>query len=123
MLFSSENVLLVGAIVWFASILLSKTGYRFGVPVLLVFLLLGMMLGVDGVGISFDNYKYAQIIGMVALAIILFSGGMDTKFSDVKPVLGPGVVLSTLGVLLTTIFTGLFIFGISHVFPHAMQMT
>ena len=121
--FTPENVLLVGAIVWFASILLSKTGYRFGVPVLLVFLLLGMALGVDGVGISFDNYKYAQIIGMVALAIILFSGGMDTKFSDVKPVLGPGVVLSTLGVLLTTIFTGLFIFGISHAFPHAMQLS
>jgi cell volume regulation protein A len=59
---------------------------------------------------------------MVALAIILFSGGMDTKFSEVKPVLGPGLVLSTLGVLLTTIFTGLFIFGISHAFPHAMQI-
>ena len=122
MIFTPENVLLVGAIVWFASILLSKTGYRFGVPVLLVFLLLGMLLGVDGVGISFDNYKYAQIIGMVALAIILFSGGMDTKFSEVKPVLGPGLVLSTLGVLFTTIFTGLFIFGISHAFPHAMQI-
>ena len=122
MTFTPENVLLVGAIIWFASIVISKTGYRFGVPVLLVFLLVGMFLGVDGVGISFDNYKYAQIIGMVALAIILFSGGMDTKFADVKPVLGPGVVLSTVGVLFTTIFTGLFIWGMSYVFPHALHM-
>ena len=122
MTFTPENVLLVGAIIWFASIMLSKTGYRFGVPVLLVFLLVGMLLGIDGLGISFDSYKYAQVIGMVALAIILFSGGMDTKFSDVKPILGPGVVLSTLGVLFTTIFTGLFIWGMSYVFPHALHM-
>ena len=59
MFFTPENMLLIGAVIWFASILLSKTGYRFGVPVLLVFLLIGMMLGGDGLGISFDNYKYA----------------------------------------------------------------
>ncbi|MBO5810039.1 MAG: potassium/proton antiporter [Bacteroidales bacterium] len=122
MIFTPENVLLIGALIWFVSILLSKTGYRFGVPVLLVFLLVGMLLGVDGLGIRFDNYKYAQIIGMVALTIILFSGGMDTKFSDIKPILGPGVVLSTLGVLLTTVFTGFFIWGISHAFSHVIQI-
>ena len=122
MTFTPENVLLVGAVIWFVSILLSKTGYRFGVPVLLVFLLIGMLLGVDGLGIQFDNYKYAQIIGMVALTIILFSGGMDTKFSDVKPILGPGVALSTLGVLLTTLFTGFFIYGISHAFSHVIHI-
>lgn len=122
MLLTSENVLLIGAIIWFVSILLSKTGYKFGVPVLLVFLIVGMLFGVDGVGIQFDNYKYAQIIGMVALTIILFSGGMDTKFSDVKPILGAGIVLSTLGVLLTTIFTGLFIYGITNVFSHIIHI-
>ncbi len=122
MIFTPENVLLFGALVWFVSILLSKTGYRFGVPVLLVFLLLGMLLGVDGLGIRFDNYKYAQIIGMVALTIILFTGGMDTKFSDIKPILGAGVVLSTLGVLLTTLFTGFFIWGVSHAFSHVIQI-
>ena len=105
MVFTPENVLLVGSLIWFVSIVLSKTGYRFGIPVLLVFLLVGMLLGVDGIGIKFDNYKYAQIIGMVALSIILFTGGMDTKFSDVRPILAPGAVLSTLGVLLTTLFT------------------
>lgn len=122
MVFTSENVLLIGSLIWFVSIVLSKTGYRFGVPVLLVFLLVGMMLGVDGLGISFDNYKYAQIIGMVALAIILFTGGMDTKFSDVKPILVPGVVLSTIGVLLTTLITGFFIWGVFDVFSHVIQI-
>ena len=122
MVFTPENVLLVGSLIWFVSIVLSKTGYRFGIPVLLVFLLVGMLLGVDGIGISFDNYKYAQIIGMVALSIILFTGGMDTKFSDVRPILAPGTVLSTLGVLLTTLFTGLFIYGISHTFSHVIQI-
>lgn len=122
MIFSAENILLVGAVIWFVSILLSKTGYRLGVPVLLVFLLIGMLLGVDGLGIQFDNYKHAQIIGMVALTIILFSGGMDTKFSEIKPVLGAGVVLSTLGVLLTTLFTGLFIYVISHAFSHVIHI-
>lgn len=122
MVITAENVLLVGAVIWFISIVLSKTGYKFGVPVLLVFLLVGMLLGVDGLGIKFDNYKYAQIIGMVALTIILFSGGMDTKFSDIKPILGAGVTLSTLGVLFTTLFTGLFIYGISHAFSNVIQI-
>ena len=122
MILTPENALLVGAVIWFVSIVLSKTGYRFGVPVLLVFLLVGMLLGTDGIGISFDNYKYAQIIGMVALTIILFSGGMDTRFSDIKPILGAGVMLSTVGVLLTTLFTGLFIYGISHAFSHVIQI-
>ena len=122
MTFTPENALLIGAIIWFVSILLSKTGYKFGVPVLLVFLLIGMLLGVDGLGIKFDNYKHAQIIGMVALTIILFSGGMDTKFSEIKPILGAGVALSTLGVLLTTLFTGFFIYGISHTFSHVIQI-
>ena len=122
MIFTAENVLLIGSVIWFVSIILSKTGYRFGVPVLLVFLLVGMLLGVDGLGIKFDNYKHAQIIGMVALTIILFSGGMDTRFSDVKPILGPGVMLSTIGVLLTTLFTGVFIYVISHAFSHVIQI-
>ena len=122
MTFTAETILLIGSVIWFMSILLSKTGSKFGVPVLLVFLLIGMLLGVDAIGIKFDNYKYTQIIGMVALNIILFSGGMDTKFSDIKPILGAGVMLSTFGVLLTTVFTGLFIYGISHTFSDVIQI-
>ena len=113
MLFTPENILLAGSILLFVSILAGKTGYRFGVPTLLLFLVVGMLSGSDGLGIQFYNMKAAQFIGMVALSIILFTGGMDTKFSDIKPVLAPGIMLSTVGVLFTTLFTGLFIWWLS----------
>lgn len=113
MLFSAENILLIGSILLFVSIALSKTGYRFGIPTLLVFLFVGMLFGSDGLGVQFHNAGEAQFIGMVALSIILFSGGMDTKFSEIKPVLSQGILLSTFGVLLTTLFTGFFIYWIS----------
>lgn len=113
MLFTSENFLLIGSILVFISIVVGKTGYRFGVPALLLFLLVGMFFGSDGLGIQFHNAKTAQFIGMVALSIILFSGGMDTKFTEIRPILSPGVVLSTVGVLLTALFTGVFIWYLS----------
>lgn len=108
-----ENILLIGAILFFVSVIVSKVSSRFGIPTLLLFLLVGMFFGCDGIGIQFSDMKYAQFIGMIALSIILFSGGMDTKFSDIKPVIGPGVVLSTLGVILTAFLTGFFIYMLS----------
>lgn len=113
MIFTAENTLLIGSILLFVSIVVGKTGYRFGVPTLLLFLVVGMIFGSDGLGLQFHNAKEAQFIGMVALSIILFSGGMDTKFREIKPILGPGIVLSTVGVLLTALFTGLFIWWLS----------
>ena len=110
---TSENILLIGSVLLFVSILAGKTGYRFGVPVLLLFLFVGMLFGSDGLGLQFSNMESAQFIGMVALTIILFSGGMDTRFADIRPVVAPGVVLSTVGVLLTTVFTGLFVWWLS----------
>lgn len=104
MIFNAENILLIGSILLFVSIVVSKTGYRFGIPTLLVFLLVGMLFGSDGLGLQFHDASEAQFIGMMALSIILFSGGMDTKYSDIKPVLPQGILLSTFGVLLTTIF-------------------
>jgi potassium/proton antiporter, CPA1 family (TC 2.A.36) len=80
---------------------------------LLLFLLVGMFFGSDGLGLQFNNTHQAQAIGMVALSVILFSGGMDTKVADIKPIMSAGVVLSTAGVLLTALFTGLFIWIIS----------
>lgn len=112
--FSAEVLLLVGAGLLFVSIVVSKTGYRFGVPTLLLFLLVGMMFGSDGFGLQFHSAKGAQFVGMVSLSIILFSGGMGTSYKEVKPVLSQGVLLSTLGVLLTTLFTGGFIYWISN---------
>ena len=113
MIFTAENTLLIGSILLFVSIVVGKTGYRFGVPTLLLFLVVGMLFGSDGLGLQFHDAKDAQFIGMVALSIILFSGGMDTKFKEIKPILGPGIVLSTVGVLLTALFTGLFIWWLS----------
>lgn len=113
MLFSVENMLLVGSVLLIISIVVGKTGYRFGVPALLLFLLVGMFFGSDGLGLQFNNTHQAQAIGMVALSVILFSGGMDTKVADIKPIMSAGVVLSTAGVLLTALFTGLFIWIIS----------
>ena len=111
--FTSENLLLVGSILIFCSILITKAGGRFGLPVLLLFLVAGMLFGCDGLGIHFDNMRQAQFVGMVALCVILFTGGLETKLEDIKPVIGPGLTLSTLGVLLTTLFTGGFIFLLS----------
>ncbi len=113
MVLSAGNFLLIGSILLFVSILAGKTGYRFGVPALLLFLLVGMLFGSDGLGIQFSNYKVTQFIGMVALSIILFSGGMDTRGSDIKPIAKEGIILSTVGVVLTALFTGVF----AYIFP------
>ena len=113
MIFTAENILLIGSILLFVSIVVGKTGYRFGVPALLLFLLVGMLFGSDGLGLQFHNAKIAQFIGMVALSVILFSGGMDTKFKEIRPILSPGIVLSTVGVFLTALFTGVFIWYLS----------
>ncbi len=107
---TSENILFIGSILIFCSILVSRASSRFGIPALLLFLMVGMLFGNDGLGIVFDDVNKTNFIGMIALCVILFTGGMETKFSDIKPVLGPGLVLSTLGVLLTAAVTGGFIY-------------
>lgn len=113
MIFTSENILLVGAILILSSILISKTGYRFGIPTLLLFLIVGMLFGSDGLGLQFNDASDAQFIGMIALSIILFTGGMDTKIKDIRPILPQGILLSTIGVLITTVLTGGFIYLLS----------
>lgn len=100
-----ELILLILSTLFFASILAGKAGSRFGVPALLLFLAVGMLFGSDGLGIHFDNIATAQIVGTVALSAILFSGGLDTKIGDIRPVLLPGVSLATLGVMLTALVT------------------
>src|SRR5690606_4701359 len=108
MVLSAENVLLLGSVLLFVSILTSKTSFRFGIPTLILFLIVGMMAGVDGPGgIYFNDPKLAQFLGIVALNFILFSGGLDTKWESVKPIFRPGLSLSTFGVLITGLITGL----------------
>lgn len=101
--------LTVLAILILAGACSSKISTRLNVPVLLVFLGVGMLAGVDGFGkIDFSNPAAANIIGSIAMAYILFSGGYDTRWKSVKSVLGYGSLLSSLGVLLTALFVGLF---------------
>ncbi|MCC5916253.1 MAG: potassium/proton antiporter [Cryomorphaceae bacterium] len=105
-----ENILLVGSILLFVSIVVGKTSYKFGVPTLLLFLAIGMLAGSDGIGgIRFNDPKAAQFIGIVSLNFILFSGGLDTNWTSVKPILREGLVLSTIGVLLTAVTLGAFV--------------
>lgn len=112
-LITSENILLVGSTLLIAGVLIGKSSYRSGLPLLLIFLLVGMAFGTDGLGIQFSDMHTAQFIGMIALCIILFSGGMGTKIAAIRPVIAPGVALSTIGVLLTAGLTGLFIWWLS----------
>jgi len=110
MTLTTENILLIGSILLFFSLIAGKTSYKFGVPVLILFLAIGMLAGSDGVGgIYFDNPKTAQFVGIVALNFILFSGGLDTGWQSVKPIIWQGISLSTLGVMLTALTVGLFV--------------
>ncbi len=113
--FSPENILLIGSILIFTAILISRAGFKFGVPVLLLFIVVGMAFGVDGLGLAFDNFQIAQFIGTIALCVILYCGGLETKFNSIKPVLKEGIVLSTVGVFLTALFTGGFILLLTRV--------
>ncbi len=103
----SENILLVGALLLGVAVMAGKVAYRFGAPALLLFLGVGMLFGLRF--ISFHSVEMTQFIGMIALCIILFSGGMDTKFSEIRPVIGPGVVLATAGVAMTALIVAGFV--------------
>jgi cell volume regulation protein A len=109
-----ENILLVGSLLLLISIFAGKTSYKFGVPTLLLFLGIGMLAGSDGIGgIRFDDPKLAQFIGIVSLNFILFSGGLDTNWKAVKPILREGIALSTLGVFLTAVSLGTFVYFVT----------
>ncbi len=102
-------VLFVFATLILACILSSKLSSIINMPSLLLFLAVGMLAGSDGIGgIAFDNAVQANMIGSIAMAFILFSGGFDTDWKDVRKVFTVGGILSSAGVLLTAVFTGLF---------------
>ncbi|GMV90957.1 MAG: hypothetical protein AMXMBFR82_07350 [Candidatus Hydrogenedentota bacterium] len=102
-------ILLVTGFLVLASILASRISDKLGVPALLVFLGIGMLAGSDGPGgIHFDNAEVANLVGTIALAFILFSGGLDTNWRIIRPVAARGIVLATLGVAVTAGLVGLF---------------
>src|SRR3990170_2771586 len=107
---SIEYILVGGSILLLLSILASKTSDRLGIPALLIFLLVGMLAGSEGLGgIQFDDPWLAQSLGIVALAFILFAGGLDTDWGSIRPVLWKGLTLSTLGVFITALLIGCFV--------------
>ena len=105
----SEHLLLLFSILIFAAVLVTKVGSRYGVPSLLLFLLLGMIAGEDVLGVQFDDFRLAENIGHFAMTIILFTAGLETPLHEARPVLRQGTLLSTVGVLLTVLFSGIFI--------------
>src|SRR6266568_2038337 len=110
-----EEWLLVSSVMLLLSILAWKVSSRLGIPALLLFLGIGMLAGSDGPGgIYFDNAFVAQSVGVVALAFILFAGGLDTQWKVVRPALGGALSLSTIGVLLTAIVIAIFAILLLH---------
>ena len=126
----NENFLLVAALLLFVAVLAGKAAYRLGAPALLLFLGVGMLFGhYDWISVDSPSaVEFSEFIGMIALCIILFSGGMDTKYSDIRPVMGPGIVMATLGVVLTAVFVGSFIYftapylGVTLPYPIALLL-
>ena len=103
----THQLILFGAVLLVVSILASVVSHRVGAPLLLVFLGIGMLLGEEGpVGIQFDDFQAAQLIGSLALAIILFDGGLRTQAATFRVALKPALTLATLGVLVTAGITG-----------------
>ncbi len=127
MTFSSDHVelmLLIISLLFFASIFTDKLSSKLGIPALLLFLAVGMLFGEDGpVGLRFDNMNGAEILSSISLCIILFAGGMGTKFVDIQPVMWPGAMLATVGVALTWLFSGLAIWGVFQLFGNFSFVT
>ena len=107
---SSGNLILLISILMSIAILVTKIGTRFGVPTMLLFLIIGMLAGEDGLGIKIENLHAAEFLGHLSMTIILLSGGLETSLADTRPIIKKGITMSTVGVFITIIVTGFFIF-------------
>ncbi len=116
MLLDTMNIaILIGAALVVAAAFTSLLSLRFGAPLLLVFLGVGLLAGEDGIGIQFDNLRAAYFVGSIALAIILFDSGYITRFAMLKIAALPALALSTVGVVITAVLVGFAAQAIFHV--------
>ena len=106
----SDNLLLLASVLVFVAVLITKVGVKLGAPSLLLFLLLGMAVGREGLGLNFEDYEIAESIGHFAMTVILFTGGFETILHETKPVMKKGIMLSTVGICITVVLTGFFIY-------------
>lgn len=107
---SAGNLIMFISLLMFVSILVAKIGTKFGVPTMLLFLVIGMLAGEDGLGIKIENLHVAEFLGHLAMTIILLSGGLETSLSETKPIIRKGISMTTLGLALTIVITGSFIY-------------
>ncbi|WP_017294748.1 potassium/proton antiporter [Geminocystis herdmanii] len=109
MTLSIEQIFIIVGILLLSSVFASKISNKFGIPALLLFLLIGILAGSEGIGgIKFDDYIIARYLADTALTLILFAGGLDTEWKKIKPLLKEGLILSTVGVVITTLLVGTF---------------
>ena len=104
------NILLLLSVMVLAAILISRLGAKYGVPGMLLFLILGMLAGPDGLGVEIGNHELAEFLGHLGITVILLSGGLETSLRETRPVMKQGLILSTLGLVVTVLSTGCFVY-------------
>ena len=119
-----ESLLIAGSFLLFLSIVITKLSTRLGIPALIIFLLVGMAAGHEKLGnVDFHNPIAAQLLGAITLSLILFTGGIETEYSHIKPIVWNGILLATIGIIITTFSVGLFLWGITHILELPLQFT
>ena len=119
-----DGFLIVGSFLLFLSIITTKLSTRLGVPSLILFLLIGMLAGHEKLGhVDFHNPIAAQLLGAITLCLILFTGGMETEYSHIKPIVKSGILLATVGIIITTFSVGLFLWGITNIWAFPIKFT
>lgn len=119
-----ESLLIAGSFLLFLSIVVTKLSNRLGIPALIIFLLVGMAAGHERLGnIDFHDPVAAQLLGAITLSLILFTGGIETEYKHIRPVLWNGISLATIGILITTFSVGLFVWGVTALWGGGMKFT